>query len=76
MVAETILNDPFYDEAILGKKPFEYAKWLLKSDSWGGAIELDVLAKIFKIQICAIDISCVHPYFFGTSSSAIFVVLR
>jgi ubiquitin thioesterase OTU1 len=30
----------FYSEVVLGQPNSEYCHWILKSDSWGGAIEL------------------------------------
>lgn len=43
LIAEHVTHDPeTYSEAILGKPPKEYCEWILKPDSWGGAIELSV----------------------------------
>lgn len=56
--SDTIQADPeTYTKAILdGREPAEYCKWLLDSDSWGGAIELGILANHFDIEICAVDV--------------------
>ena len=44
-VARRILADPVtFNDAILGKPMEEYAAWIQKDESWGGAIELTILA--------------------------------
>ncbi|XP_014473145.1 PREDICTED: ubiquitin thioesterase OTU1 [Dinoponera quadriceps] len=44
-----------YSEAFLGRPNAEYCKWILKSDSWGGAIELSILSKFYGLEIAVID---------------------
>lgn len=44
-----------YSEAILGRPNDEYCKWIMKSDSWGGAIELSILSKVYGLEIVVID---------------------
>lgn len=43
-------------EAFLGKPTADYCQWLLKETSWGGAIELSVLAEHFEMEIAAYDV--------------------
>ncbi len=58
IVADTITKDYInYNDAILGQKREEYIQWILKSTSWGGAIELHILSKHFKITINSFDVS-------------------
>ncbi|KAK6457855.1 uncharacterized protein RJT20DRAFT_26763 [Scheffersomyces xylosifermentans] len=45
-----------YSEVILGRPPTEYCNWIEKKDSWGGAIELGILADWFDIRINCLDI--------------------
>ncbi|KAI9138151.1 hypothetical protein BKA69DRAFT_1093601 [Paraphysoderma sedebokerense] len=57
VVASTILSDPIkYNEAILGRPVDEYANWIMKSNSWGGAIELSIFSSVYGVEICSIDI--------------------
>lgn len=43
IIADHVSQDiETYSEAILGKSPKAYCEWILKPDSWGGAIELSV----------------------------------
>ncbi|KAF9469199.1 hypothetical protein BDZ94DRAFT_1279149 [Collybia nuda] len=57
IVAEGIRNDPeTYNEAILGMPPSQYIATILKPSSWGGAIDLGVLAAHFKTEISSIDV--------------------
>ncbi|KMQ84662.1 ubiquitin thioesterase otu1-like protein [Lasius niger] len=44
-----------YSEAFLGRPNAEYCKWILKADSWGGAIELSILSKFYGLEIAVID---------------------
>ncbi|PSN38997.1 Ubiquitin thioesterase OTU1 [Blattella germanica] len=56
IIAECVSNDPDnYSEAILGKPNPDYCKWILKSDSWGGAIELAVLSNFYGLEIAVVD---------------------
>jgi ubiquitin thioesterase OTU1 len=58
IVAETIISDPdTYSSAILDNKaPSAYCRWIKSSDSWGGQVELVILAKYFGVEIFAIDV--------------------
>lgn len=58
IVAATIeSNSEVYSDAILGKKRQQYIDWILKPTSWGGAIELQILAEYFGVAIWSLDIS-------------------
>ncbi|EGW34863.1 uncharacterized protein SPAPADRAFT_53257 [Spathaspora passalidarum NRRL Y-27907] len=57
VVVEYIEKDPeLYSELVLGRPRDEYCEWIRKKDSWGGAIELGILADWFDIRIVCIDI--------------------
>lgn len=56
IIAESVSNDPDnYSEAVLGKPNPEYCRWILKPDSWGGAIELAVLSNFYGLEIAVVD---------------------
>uniref|UniRef100_A0A8D8TEQ1 Ubiquitin thioesterase OTU n=1 Tax=Cacopsylla melanoneura TaxID=428564 RepID=A0A8D8TEQ1_9HEMI len=56
IIAESISSDKEqYCDAILGKPNSEYVQWILKSESWGGAIELSILATFYGVEIAVID---------------------
>ncbi|XP_012222700.1 ubiquitin thioesterase Otu1 isoform X1 [Linepithema humile] len=56
IIANSVAADPEeYSEAFLGRPNPEYCKWILKSDSWGGAIELSILSKFYGLEIAVID---------------------
>lgn len=56
IIAETVSKDTEnYCEAILGKPNKEYCNWILKADSWGGAIELAVLSNYYGIEMAVVD---------------------
>jgi ubiquitin thioesterase OTU1 len=66
VIAGYIMSDPQkYNEVVLEKTPQAYMDWILKSTSWGGAIELEILSKYYKVEICAIDLVSLSTHFFG-----------
>ncbi|KAI9199586.1 uncharacterized protein BJ171DRAFT_517999 [Polychytrium aggregatum] len=77
VVADAIIADPFrWNEAILGKSPHDYAAWIQKPQSWGGAIELVILSEYYQVDISSIDVSTVRVDRFGEGkySNRIFVL--
>lgn len=57
IVADEIRADPInWDDAILGRPREEYIATILKPSSWGGAIELSVLAKHYATEIASVDV--------------------
>ncbi|GLB34831.1 putative otu-domain-containing protein [Lyophyllum shimeji] len=57
IVAEGIRNDPeTYNEAILGMPPDKYIATILKPSTWGGAIELGILANHYHTEIASVDV--------------------
>lgn len=66
IVREAILNDPeTYSDAILDKPRGVYMSWIMQDSSWGGAIELEILAKHFGITICSLDVANVRTDMFN-----------
>ncbi|XP_017891210.1 ubiquitin thioesterase OTU1 [Ceratina calcarata] len=56
IIANAVASDPDeYSEAFLGRPNPEYCKWILKPESWGGAIELSILSKFYGLEIAIID---------------------
>lgn len=56
IIANAVASDPDeYSEAFLGRPNPEYCKWILKPESWGGAIELSILSKFYGLEIAVID---------------------
>lgn len=57
LIAKTVKNDPdTFNEAILGKKNAAYCDWIRDAKSWGGSIEIMILSKYYKCEICVVDI--------------------
>lgn len=57
IVAETIRSNPnTYDEVVLGRPLDKYCEWIEKSESWGGAIELGILADFLGVRINCFDV--------------------
>ncbi|KAG9318851.1 hypothetical protein JVU11DRAFT_956, partial [Chiua virens] len=57
IVADGIRGDlETYNEAILGAPRDNYIANILKPSTWGGAIELGILAKYFNTEIASIDV--------------------
>ncbi|KAF9052902.1 hypothetical protein BJ165DRAFT_1523652 [Panaeolus papilionaceus] len=57
IVAQGIQKDPeTYNEAILGMPPSKYVATITKPSTWGGAIELGILAAHYQAEIASIDV--------------------
>ncbi|KAF8917399.1 OTU-domain-containing protein [Mucidula mucida] len=57
IVADGIRKDPeTYNEAILGRPVEDYISTILKPSTWGGAIELGILAAYYSTEIASIDV--------------------
>lgn len=55
--AEVVLANPEkFTTALLGQPPAHYASWILQPSSWGGAVELMILAFVYQTEIIALDI--------------------
>uniref|UniRef100_A0A0D6R2I4 Ubiquitin thioesterase OTU n=1 Tax=Araucaria cunninghamii TaxID=56994 RepID=A0A0D6R2I4_ARACU len=66
VIAATVESDPDkYNEAFLGKKNEEYCTWILNPQSWGGAIELSILADYYGREIAAYDIQTTRCDLYG-----------
>ena len=49
-------NDPEqFSEAYLGRSNTDYCRWIQGKDAWGGAIEVQILAEYFQVQIAVVD---------------------
>ena len=44
-----------YSEAILGRENKAYCNWIQGKDAWGGAIEVQILAEYFQVEIMVVD---------------------
>ncbi|OBZ75522.1 Ubiquitin thioesterase OTU1 [Grifola frondosa] len=57
IVADAIRKDPIkWDDATLGRSREDYISTILKPSSWGGAIELSILASHYSTEIASIDV--------------------
>ena len=44
-----------YSKAYLGRENDQYCTWILTKHAWGGAIEVQILAEYFQVQILVVD---------------------
>ncbi|KAI0150658.1 hypothetical protein GGR57DRAFT_472287 [Xylariaceae sp. FL1272] len=66
IVTDHIRAHPVDFNAItLEKNPDAYCENMLRPGVWGGAIELGILAEVFRLEICTIDIANGNQYTFG-----------
>lgn len=57
LIASTIRSNPsLYTAAILDKEPADYCAWITSDSSWGGAIELQILAEQSGVEIASINV--------------------
>jgi len=66
LIASLVVADPDeYSDAVLGQPNPEYAQWIMEPKSWGGAIELSILAQHYQAEIAAFDVSTKKLYCYG-----------
>ena len=54
-----------YSDGVLGRPRAEYAALMLQPASWGGAIELGLLAARLRTELVAVEVRSGRPYRFG-----------
>ncbi|KAM0792437.1 hypothetical protein ACM66B_005114 [Microbotryomycetes sp. NB124-2] len=78
IVADEIRANPdTWSDAMLGRPRAEYVSTILSKNSWGGAIELSILAQRYQVEICSIDVQTgrIDRFGYGNGySSLCFVV--
>lgn len=78
VVAQAIRsNKEHFNVVFLGKEPEEYCSYILKPETWGGGVELSILADRLKLEVVAVEIVSGKHYTFGEGSgyrNRIFVV--
>lgn len=56
LIAGVVSSDPeTYSEGFLGRPNADYVKWILNTDSWGGGIEVAILANYYQTEIAVVD---------------------
>ncbi|ANZ75971.1 BA75_01923T0 [Komagataella pastoris] len=69
-------NQGIFNSAILGGKSItEYSQWIQSSNSWGGAIEAQILAEYLGIGIWTVDIESLQVYKFNDDIASRFCVI-
>lgn len=57
IIASEVHNDKsLFSDAFLGRPNDEYCAWIMKEDSWGGAIEVSILSQFYGIEFDVVDI--------------------
>ncbi|KAH8917108.1 OTU-domain-containing protein [Atractiella rhizophila] len=57
VVVDHIKEDPFtYSEAMLGQSPESYIKAISSPQTWGGAIELSIISKHYRVRLATLDV--------------------
>lgn len=68
-IAQEVLSDrETWNEAVLGMDAAAYAKWIMDPKKWGGEVELSILAKKLRVEICALDASSALMHCYGQSA--------
>jgi OTU-like cysteine protease len=61
IIKDAVLAAPdVFSEAILGQPPQQYCEWILKSDKWGGEIEIFILSTHFKVEVSFLLSTCCY----------------
>ena len=68
IVAEAVKADGglMYGEAVLGQPVEAYMKWIMQDSSWGGGIELAILADHYGVELTALDVQSLRVDAFGS----------
>lgn len=65
-VQDAILANPdTYSEVFLGRPVSEYCTWIMDDKSWGGEIEVSILAAHFKVEIVVFDVTSMSRLCYG-----------
>ncbi|KAK9469398.1 hypothetical protein V1512DRAFT_231844 [Lipomyces arxii] len=76
LVASAIVEDPIeYSDAVLGRPRAQYCEWITRDNSWGGAIEISILANHFDITINSIDVATGRVDSFNPGKPTFIVVI-
>jgi len=69
LIAGIVLSDPLtWNKAILGIPNEAYVSKIVQSNTWGGSIELNILAANYKCEIAAWDVTSKKCNIFGEGS--------
>ncbi|KAH8887037.1 OTU-domain-containing protein [Thozetella sp. PMI_491] len=75
-VVDYILSNPVeYPKVVLGDEPARYTARMKQLDTWGGAIELSILSKIYDIEISSIDVKSLRVDRFGEDKELRCIIL-
>ncbi|VDI21883.1 ubiquitin thioesterase OTU1 [Mytilus galloprovincialis] len=56
LIAGVVMSDPqTFSDVFLGRSNSSYCKWIMKDDTWGGAIEISILSKYYDVEIDVVD---------------------
>jgi len=58
-----------YSEAILGRANKAYCNWIQGNNAWGGAIEVQILAEYFQVEIMVVDTKSGSQTIFGENQN-------
>jgi ubiquitin thioesterase OTU1 len=45
-----------FSAVVLEKEPDDYCRWIQNPNSWGGAVEITIIAEAFGIEVCAVNL--------------------
>lgn len=63
---DVVLSRPdMYNQETIGSPNEQYASWLSQKDSWGGAVELQILSTFYQTEIIALDLESSTMQHFG-----------
>lgn len=62
---EVLASPDVWTEAVLGRPPAEYAAYLSRASTWGGGLELSILAMKHRVEIVAVEVRSGVAYKFG-----------
>lgn len=65
VASEVLANREFWTPVILGRSNDDYASYIRRPTTWGGATELFILSSRYKVEIVAVEVRSSVAYHFG-----------
>lgn len=65
LVSSEIRKNPARYAPFVQRPPEEYVRWITDERSWGGAVEISIVARHFNIEIDSVDVQHVATFHFN-----------
>jgi ubiquitin thioesterase OTU1 len=56
IIQEIRTRPEIYTEVTLGQTPNDYCRWISDPEHWGGYIEMEIMSRLYSVEICVLHI--------------------